>query len=277
MFRNPSSLTTSLVLVLMAASCHAISTCQDNDVIIQAVASQIGLPFSECTEVAAFCNLPMSANQIPLTLLDTINYDADKMAIIKAEAQKLKSHGDFTVGNLISLGCPKSCNQPCAAAEKASPPPAPGRKCDDHPKVLKAVTKKMGFGQFKTCADVAGFCKMKFDASMVPPSVLDTVEYEEDREAMAHIRQAARHYHAHGEYTVGNVIGLACPVTCGTPCDPAPQVDTNALFDAQGRMKKLSRGEMVQGLKGIEDHPFFQKPSLRGSARSSTSSDGYIR
>jgi len=267
------------MLVLMAGRCQAISTCQDNDVVIQAVTSQMGLPFSKCAEVAAFCNLPMSATQVPLSLLDTINYDADKMAIIKVDAQKLKSHGDFTIGNVITLACPTSCNHPCAAAKKATPPPAPGRKCNDHPKVLKEVTKKMGFGQFKTCADVLGFCEMKIDASMVPPSVLDMVEYEEDRETMVHIRQAARHYHAHGEYTVGNVIGLACPVTCRTPCDPAPQIDTSALFDAQGRVKKLSRGEMVEGLRGIEDHPFFQKRSLRGSAMSSGSSsgDGYIR
>jgi len=285
MFRNISALTTSLVLMLVAAHCQATSTCQDNDLVIQAVTSQIGLPFSKCAELAAFCNLSMSANQIPLTLLDTINYDADKLATIKTEAQKLKSRGDFTVGNVISLACPKSCNQPCDADKKATPAPSPARKCTDHPKVLKAVTKRMGFGQFEKCTDVAGFCQMKFDASMVPPSVMDTVEYE-DQEAIDHIRQAAHHYHAHGEYTVGNLIGLVCPATCGTPCNPAPQVDTSGLFDEQGRVKKLSRGEILDGLKGIENHPallrgvsgFARKRSLRGAqGHANINGDGYIR
>jgi len=249
-------------LVLAAVSCRA--ECQDHDKVLEAVTKTLGFAqFKTCSDVSAFCNLSMSADMIPLTLLDTIE-DA-YMQHIKTEAHNFKARGELTVGSIVGLACPKTCNRPCIVP---TPPPPP--RCDDHDKVLKAVTSKMGFTHLKTCNDVSNFCKMQISASTVPPSILETIEYD-DHEKMVQIRAGALHYHAHGEYTIGNLIGLACPATCGTPCNPAPQVDTN------GPARKFTRNDMVGGLRGIQNHPLLRGSKSKGSSSSHSSLSGSLR
>jgi len=115
-------------------------------------------------------------------------------------------------------------------------------QCIDHDPVVAAVATTMGFPQFGACVAMSPFCQMEVPIPDMPIDDLLNVDYHP--ETIAYLKKKATNLKTKGKFTLPRILGLACPVTCNSPC---PKVDLTAD-------RAAARQKLIDSLRGIEDY-----------------------